>query len=583
MFLASCSTSDKEDVPSENVKTSIKPLYILHTNDVHCYIDKTLGYASVSQMKKDLENKGYNVLLVDVGDYLQGAVYSVIDSGRSMVRLMEQSDYDIATIGNHETDFGMQHLLDIIENTSLPIVSCNIWNTDASGNKTTLITKPYKIFDFTDYKVAVVGITTPETKGGNPLFFVDENNNPKYSFSEKGDTELYDDVQNAVDNAISEGAGYVIALGHLGIDEYSGKWTSYNVIANTRGIDAFIDGHSHSVVSMSTTDVNNISKYAKVANLHGDSIPLAQTGCYFSHVGLVTMDSTGRFTTSLYDDYPSKDATVENENTRIVTDVDNLLSKQVAEADIEFVIYDENGKRLIRTDNTNLGRLVSDAFYYYANCISNIDCDVAIVNGGGIRTTVEAGMWSYKSCKSVMPFQNTFSIITCTGKTIKEVLEWCSRATPTEEMGAFAQVAGLTYEIDTTIVSTVQETSDGTWGGSPTGEYRVKNIKIYDKEKDSFEDLNESKVYRVCGTDYSLTDGGDGLSMFQADDTYSVIETGIGIDYICIANYLLAFTDDDGNDIPNIKSDCSPLKSLYKSYPLNYEYKYNDSSRIKFK
>lgn len=559
----------------EEAKKEIKPLYIIHTNDTHCYIDKPLGYASVAALKSHYEAAGANVLLVDDGDFLQGDIYGGYDKGASMIALLNASYYDIATIGNHEFDYGMDVFKTRMAECEFPVVACNFYNLDASGSKTSQVCKPYHIFHFSDYDVAFVGIATPESYSkGNPKTFKDSDGNLLFSFSP---TDLYDEVQKAVNDARAEGADYVVALGHLGVNSSSEPWTSYNVISNTYGIDVFIDGHSHSVISMNTSDASNMSQYAVVANSNGESVPLAQTGCYFNHIGLITMDAEGNFATALLDEYGSSDASVADISNGVVAAVDEQMGAELAESAINFSIEDEDGNRIVRKMVTNAGAITADALYYYANYVNGTGCDMAYVSGGNVRSGVASGVWTYKSCKSISPFGNDVCVIECTGQTIKDLLEWGARSAPEDEVGTIVQPAGLTYEINTSIKSSVQKNENGEWAGGPTGEYRVENIKIYDRETGAYVPLDVEKVYKVCSLDYNVVNFGDGVLMFPNDWKYEVVLTGLAVDYIAIATYVSAFKDSDGNGLPNISSSLAP----FSAYPLGYES--TVSSRLTFK
>ncbi|MEO2862210.1 bifunctional metallophosphatase/5'-nucleotidase, partial [Flavonifractor plautii] len=135
----------------------------------------------------------------------------------------------------------------------------------------------YQVLTYGDVKVGYVGIDTPESfTKSTPTYFQDAAGNYIYSFSQGNEgKDLYDVVQKAVDAAKAEGADYVVALGHLGVDEQSSPWTSTEVIANTTGIDVLIDGHSHST-------------FAKTEkNQAGEDVLVAQTGTKLANLGKV--------------------------------------------------------------------------------------------------------------------------------------------------------------------------------------------------------------------------------------------------------------------------------------------------------
>ena len=236
---------------------------ILYTNDVHTYIDQDLTYSMVAGYKDTLDN----VLLVDAGDHIQGTAYGSMDDGATIIELMNAAGYDLATLGNHEFDYGMEGAMNAMEWADFTYVSCNFYH-EKDGVRGENVLESYKVFDVNGVKIAFVGITTPESfTKSTPAYFQDENG--KYIYGIAGGTDgkaLYADVQKAIDAASKE-ADYVIGLGHLGVDESSKPWTSKEVIANTTGLDAFIDGHSQTVMEEET-----------VKDKDGNSVVLTQTG-----------------------------------------------------------------------------------------------------------------------------------------------------------------------------------------------------------------------------------------------------------------------------------------------------------------
>ncbi len=533
-------------------------IVILHTNDVHTYIDETLTYAHVAQMKED-----FDAILVDAGDHLQGTAYGAMDNGATIVELMSAAGYDVATLGNHEFDYGMARALEVATNgeAAYTYVSCNF--IDLATNKSVL--DSYKIVEKGGKKIAFVGITTPETYTKSaPAYFQDGNGNWIYSILGAGTStteDLYAAVQASIDAAKADGADYVIALGHLGVDETSAPWRSTDVIANVSGLTAFIDGHSHTQITL-----NNM-----VQGKDGNDVLLAQTGDYLKAVGKITIAADGTVSNELVTGYEALDADVDAIAKNWIAEVDGMLNVKIAETDIEFTINDSEGKRLIRVDETNLGNLSPDAYYYYINMVENLDCDVAIMNGGGIRATIAAGDWSYNSAKTVHPFGNVLCLMEVPGQVILDALEWGAKSTTftagSNENGGFLHVAGITYEIDTTIASTVQIDEAGLWAGAPTGEYRVKNIQVYNKATGEFEALDTEKTYRLAGTNYTLRSCGDGFNMFG---DAVLVKDYIAEDYLALSAYIMAFEDSDGNGYANIASCNSPLVK-YAGYPLNYE------------
>ena len=556
MMLALTVTAGAEEVTTTAAKSEITVIY---TNDVHPYIDKTLSYATVSAMKQDYQKAGKQVLLVDAGDHIQGTAYGGMDEGKTIVQLMNAAGYDIATLGNHEFDYGMARALATVEEAKFPYVSCNFYH-EKNGVAGDPVLESYKVFDMNGTKVAFVGITTPESfTKSTPAYFQDANGKYIYGIAAgKDGAALYAAVQKAIDAAAKE-ADYVIALGHLGDDPSSQPWTSEEVIAHTTGLDAFIDGHSHSTVEMK-----------QVKDKAGNTVVLTQTGSYFAAIGEMTIAANGTITTKLTKEYEGSDATVAALQKTWMDKVEGMLGEKIAETDIEFTIKDAEGNRAVRKGATNLFDLNADAFYWYINEVANLDCDVAVMNGGGVRATIEAGDWTYKSCKTVNPFGNVLCLMKVPGQMILDALEFGSRDTPDSECGGFLSAAGLTYEIDSTVTYTGSQDDKGVWQAGPTGEYRVRNVKIYNKATGAFEPLDVNKTYTLGGINYTLRNQGDGFNMFQESAGMELVMEGIAMEYEAFAAYLKAFKDTDGNGYANLTSAASPLAAL-KNYPINYE------------
>lgn len=233
---------------------------ILYTNDVHTYIDKQapeLTYAAIAALKQSYQNAGKKVLLVDAGDHVQGTAYGSMDQGASIIELMNAAGYDAATPGNHEFDYGMDQFNALVKQAGATYLSCNFTKLNADGSKASVFA-PFAIETYKDadvaaddadgvLKVAYVGISTPETlTKSSPANFQDAAGNYIYGFCQDETGEaLYAAVQSAVDEARAQGADYVVAVGHLGIEGTTSRWTSEAVIKHTAGIDALIDGHSH--------------------------------------------------------------------------------------------------------------------------------------------------------------------------------------------------------------------------------------------------------------------------------------------------------------------------------------------------
>ena len=548
---SACWFGDKSDVT------------ILYTNDVHTYIDKQspkLTYAAIADLKQSYQNAGKDVLLVDAGDHVQGTAYGSMDEGASIIKLMNAAGYDVATPGNHEFDYGMDRAKAIMKEADFPYLSCN-W----VDLRTTLRVLPsVKVFVRGGRRIAFVGVTTPETfTKSTPAYFMDKAQR-KYIYDIQGGEDgkkLYDAVQKAIDKAKLL-ADVVIGLGHLGVDPSSSPWTSEEVIAHTSGFDAFIDGHSHTVM-----------ENKQVQDASGKAVTLTQTGSYFANVGEMTIAADGTITTKLIPTHEGMDAGIAAMQTSWVNTVDDMLGEKIAVGDSDFYVSDPaTGKRRIRSAETNLGDFVADGIYTYFNEIEELHCDVAIMNGGGIRTDVEAGPWSFKTCKTVSPFGNVACLMSVTGKQIQDALEFAARFAGEDgkENGGFLQVAGATYEIHTDIPNTVQTDEKNVWIGSATGTPRVQNVKIYDKASGSYLPLDPGATYALAGMNYTLRNLGDGFAMF---DGAELIKDYVSEDYLVMSTYAMIFDCADAAGLPHLSSANSPL-AAYPGYLLNYEQPY---------
>ena len=548
---SACWFGDKSDVT------------ILYTNDVHTYIDKQspkLTYAAIADLKQSYQNAGKDVLLVDAGDHVQGTAYGSMDEGASIIKLMNAAGYDVATPGNHEFDYGMDRAKAIMKEADFPYLSCN-W----VDLRTTLRVLPsVKVFVRGGRRIAFVGVTTPETfTKSTPAYFMDKAQR-KYIYDIQGGEDgkkLYDAVQKAIDKAKLL-ADVVIGLGHLGVDPSSSPWTSEEVIAHTSGFDAFIDGHSHTVM-----------ENKQVQDASGKAVTLTQTGSYFANVGEMTIAADGTITTKLIPTHEGMDAGIAAMQTDWVHTVDDMLGEKIAVGDSDFYVSDPaTGKRRIRSAETNLGDFVADGIYTYFNEVEKLHCDVAIMNGGGIRADVPAGDWTFKTCKQVSPFGNVACLMSVTGKQIQDALEFAARFAGEggKENGGFLQVAGATYEIHTDIPNTVQTDEKNVWIGSATGTPRVQNVKIYDKASGSYLPLDPGATYALAGMNYTLRNLGDGFAMF---DGAELIKDYVSEDYLVMSTYAMIFDGADAAGLPHLSSANSPL-AAYPGYLLNYEQPY---------
>ena len=531
---------------------------ILYTNDAHTYIDNenpAPTYAGIAALKQSYEDAGMDVLLVDAGDHIQGTAYGAMDKGASIIQLMNSAGYDLATLGNHEFDYGMDRILEIVnKEAAYPYISCNFKDLRTGCR----VLPAIKYFKRGGRIIAFVGVTTPETiTKSTPAYFMNADQT-RYIYGIDGGDDgkaLYRSVQKAIDEAWLY-ADFVIGLGHLGVDGSSSPWTSREVIENTTGFNAFIDGHSH------TTMPSEIVRDAK-----GNPVVLTQTGCYLENVGKMVIDTERGIVSSLVSELEvTPDAGTQKIQDDWIAAVDDMLGETIASSPIDFYINDPaSGQRLIRSQETNLGDLVADGIYAYFNEIEELGCDIAIMNGGGIRADVAAGDWSYMTCKTVSPFGNVACLMSVTGAQIQNALEFGARyAGSGQENGGFLQVAGATYEIHTDIPNTVPTDSSNVWAGPATGTPRVQNVKIYNRTTGVYEPLDPARTYTMGGMNYTLRSLGDGFAMF---DGATLVKDYVSEDYLVLSSYAMLF---DGGVITTANS---PLAD-YPGYLMNYENPY---------
>ena len=542
--------------PISVLASETEEITILYTNDVHTYIDGDITYSKLASLKDTYEN----VLLLDAGDHIQGTAYGSTDKGKTIIELMNATGYDVATLGNHEFDYGMSGCMQAIDWANYPYVSCNFYHEN-NGMAGDSVLDAYKIFDINGTKIAVVGITTPETfTSTTPAYFQNENGNYIYGIAggENGEA-LYTAVQNAIDEASKE-ADVIIALGHLGDGATSAPWRSEDVIANTAGIDAFIDGHSHSTISMK-----------KVSDKSGNTVILTQTGEYLNAVGEMTITDNS-ITTELLTAEDLANITPKAEVKAMedawISEIDAKLGEKIGFAEITLDNYDENGNRLVRLQETNSGDFSADALYYLFDNM-NIDVDVAVMNGGGVRNNAVTGDITYKTCKEIHTFGNVACLQTVTGQQLLDALEWGARSVGVSEEGSFLHVSGITYKIDTSIPNTTKKDDKGVWIGGPE-KYRVHSVKVFNKETNAWDDLDLEATYNLAGYNYTLRDLGGGFAMFN--NAVNVLDY-VMEDYMVLANYVEGFE----NDI--VKANNSPLTAKYSKFNVDYG-TVNGSGRI---
>lgn len=374
-------------------------IIILYENDVHCAVE---GYSRLSAMKKELQDSYAHVGVVSGGDYIQGSSLGAISQGQYIVDLMNLVGYDAVTLGNHEFDYRMERLAELVGMMDTKPVCCNFQKI----GETESYFEPYTIVSYGDVDIAYIGITTPHTiTSSSPAQFKDESGEYIYTFNP---TALYDFVQDAIDTAKSEGADYVIALSHIGYadnETYGDLEDIEDLIGNTDGFDVVLDAHSHSVIEGKT-----------VVDEGGNEVLLSSTGTKFEYIGKLTI-SGGEFKTELIktEDYQKTDPVIDSYIEKINAEYAVLGDRKVAFSEVDLITQDANGNRLVRNSETNLGDLCAEAVR------SIMSADIGYMNGGGLRADILAGDITFNDLLSVFPFNNTIVLAEVSGQTIKNV------------------------------------------------------------------------------------------------------------------------------------------------------------------
>ena len=480
---------------------------ILHTNDVHGSIEL---YAKVAAMKDDYKAKGAQVILADAGDYSQGTVYVSVNKGKDAVTMMNAAGYDVATIGNHEFDYGYAQLKTNLESAKFEVVCANVLQ-DGSP-----VFDAYTKISKGGVQVAFVGLETPEAQTkANPALI--------QGLTFLAGEEMYAAVQTQVDAARTAGADIVIVLSHLGVDSSSEPNTSYDLYKKVNGIDFIIDGHSHTVMTKGP-----------------EGEPIQSTGTALNNIGVITIDNATKKIESnelipiwhteevdgtnvtVYD-YTKSDETVANAAKAIIAPIDADYDQKFAESAVDL-----NGAKAPgnRTEETNLGDLITDAMMWAIKTKApGVDMNnaVAITNGGGIRAAIAKGDITKKDVNTVLPFGNTLAVVYVKGSELLEALEVSTYCTP-KSLGGFPQFAGMEVELNT---ACEYDANDTTYPGSTYfGPKSINRITIKTVNGKAFD---KDATYAVITNDF-LAAGGDTYYAFAAAQTQ--FDTGLPLDEI---------------------------------------------------
>ncbi|MBR2885775.1 MAG: 5'-nucleotidase C-terminal domain-containing protein [Clostridia bacterium] len=463
-------------------------IVILYENDVHCAVE---GYSKLAAMKNELKSEYEYVGVVSSGDFVQGGTLGAVSKGEYIVELMNLVGYDAIAPGNHEFDYTISRLTELYELSETKYISCNFAKI---GEEKTYF-EPYTIVSYGDVDIAYIDIITPETiTSARPSQFRNENGEIIYTFNE---SRLYELVQESIDEATEDGADYVIALSHIGYDESGELNDVTDVIENTDGLDVVLDAHSHSVIEEKI-----------VKDKSGDDVLLSSTGTGFENIGKLTI-ANGEFDTELVktETYTKTDADVDAYIAEINESYAELGNRKIGESKVELITHNEEGTRLVRTAETNLGNLCSDALFFVTNA------DVSYVNGGGLRAPIKSGDMTFNDIYSVFPFNNRIVTAEITGQVLLDMLEMSMISYPQED-GAFPHMSGITFSVNKSIPSSIKVDENGFFT-KVDGDYRVYDVKVLDKESGNYKALELDKKYILAAADYYILNFGSGMSMFK--------------------------------------------------------------------
>lgn len=484
-------------------------IIILYENDVHCAVE---GYIKFSGLKNKLLEENKYVAAVSSGDFIQGGNLGTVSKGEYIVKIMNLIGYDAFTLGNHEFDFKLTRLLELYKLMNIKPVCANFKKSESEE----LVFNPYRIVQYGKTKIAFLGVATPETVFAvSDSQFKDNDGNFIYNFSPNN---LFETVQKYINAAKEEGADYVVALTHLGTEDVNLSFSAQALVQNTWGIDVVLDGHSHSTIE---------SMFIK--NKEGKETPISSTGTKFKNIGKLTIGKNGSIKTELIstESIDVKDEKVIELIKEIEKEYAMLGNRVIGKSEVNLITH-KDGKRLIRTEDSNIGNFCSDALRIAMNA------DVSFLNGGGIRNEISKGTITFNTLLSVFPFFNNIVKIETTGQNILDYLELTLMKYPNEN-GSFPHVSGMIVEFDSSIPSGIVF-DENSYFKSVNGKRRVYNVKVLDKATGTYEPLDLEKKYLVASTNYILFDSGDLASVFT--DTKLVDDPGL-LDIEVMEKYII--------------------------------------------
>ena len=484
LFLVACNEDNIKDTTPD---LPTKSIVILYENDVHCAVD---GYPILVSIRKECKSATKYVSTVSCGDFASGGVVGAISKGEQIARIMNYVGYDAVVLGNHELDYGIPQMFNITDSLDAPVLCANFKNVQTEE----FPYPAYHIVSYGDTDIAYIGFTT--TTSGTAKSLNDEQGNPLYSFMRE---DFYLNAQYFIDKARNDGADYIIALSHLGDSQNDGMHpSSIDLIANTTGLDAVIDGHDHHII-----------EELFINDKEGKPVLLTSSGTNFQYVGKLTIDTNGGMHSALVSTSESG-ITPDNETelfvNRVKEEVEGAGNFVIGHSNVKLTINDENGKRIVRKQETNIGDFCADAFRAFTGA------DIALVNGGGIRKDINKGEILFNDLYNVMPFGDMIATGDITGEHLADVLEYAVSYLPAEA-GVFMQVSGLRFKINPDIPSpVVMDPETQMFSHIENGERRVSQVEVLDKQTGEYKDVDPTATYTMATLDYLILElGGSGI------------------------------------------------------------------------
>ena len=510
-----------------NLEDLSDDIIILHLNDVHCGVNDNIGYDGFVLYRDELYEKYPNIISVDVGDHIQGGTLGSISEGSAIINIMNKVGFDVAILGNHEFDYGIDQLSKLGETITSKYISSNFCY---KKNKTSVY-NPYKIIEKGGKKIAFIGVLTPLTFSKTYLSTLrDSNGDAIYDFLTGNNTqELYDRVQENVNKVRKEeGADYVILLTHIGMELE--QYTSDKLLSKIENVDAVLDGHTHLIYNTTKKDINT------------KDIHISQTGTKLQSIGKLIIKNDGTIASEIIQVIPEpsdktnaikltrggKEVWVNKDMNTFINDIFNVYKNELSilygSSEYDLVIRPEGTTDshfiYCRYQECTVGNLLADAFK------SAGKSDAAILNGGGVRSGINKGDLTRSQIMSVAPFFNNLIVKMLPGQCILDALEFGVSKHPSAS-GGFPQVSGISYDIDTSLNSKVETDSQGLFL-KITGKRKVTKVKI------NGEEIDPNKNYSISMSDY-IGNGGDGYTMIAK---YEVFKEGLLTDTDAIAYYI---------------------------------------------